>query len=241
MVDFTAVTIRHERRVRLIFSSALGVDAFTSTSYYSVTNQDGLAASPSVQAVIQVPGSSNVAEIQLADDLVQGALYAFLAEGVPAQDLSVTAPGSSLEALFGQKAEPAAAATVAVAPAAEVVLYGRDLHWNGDDFAEDGDGDLGTIEGAACVHRDLTARALSDGLPWDPAFGAKPRGYVDAAAGSLRTLRGAVVAQMRADDRVAEASAELDLEADAGPTIRVKAKLIGGQTVAPITINNLVS
>lgn len=241
MVALNAVIVRHERRVRLVFSSALAVGAFTSTSYYTVTSQDGLGASPGVQAVIQVPDSPAVAELQLDADLVQGGLYRFSAVAVPAADLSVTPDPSELDALFGQKAEPGAAATAPVAPEAEVVLYGRDLHWNSDDFEENAEGDLARLEGAPLVQRDLTARALSEGLPWDPTYGAKPRGYVDGAGASLRSLRSAVVAQTRADDRVSEASATLDLEADAGPTIAVKAKLVGGQTVAPITVQNLVS
>ena len=50
------VQIRHERRVRLIFSAALAVGAFTSTAPYTVTSLSGEAASPTVVAALTVSG-----------------------------------------------------------------------------------------------------------------------------------------------------------------------------------------
>ncbi len=56
----------------------------------------------------------------------------------------------------------------------------------------------------------LTRRLASEGLPWDDTYGAKPRRYIDGTPGALPALRGTLVSQALADDRVKTASATLD-------------------------------
>src|SRR5262245_28735780 len=89
-VAFNAVVIRHERRIRLVFTNTLDMSAFTSVSYYSVTSIDGSAASPSVVRAFAVGNSPNVVELQLSLDLVQGAAYRVSAVSVLAIDATTT-------------------------------------------------------------------------------------------------------------------------------------------------------
>ena len=84
-IALTAVDPRSQRRVRLVFSHALSVGAFSSLAFYSVTS-DGAGVSPAVNGAFLVPSSPNVVELSVTEDLLDGAQYTVSAVGVPATD-----------------------------------------------------------------------------------------------------------------------------------------------------------
>lgn len=212
-IALTSLLIKHERRVQLLFSTSLGAAAFTSTSYYSATNLDGSGASPTIVAVFMVAHSPHAVELALGCDLVPGGRYEFAANGVPALDAGegVTPTPSTTIGTFGN---PTVAATKQKAGTSELeaLLYGVDLLFANGDFVEAPSGDLDTISGAANLTGALYRRLFSDGLAWDPAYGLRSREYVDGPAGLLTSIRGRAEAQMRADDRVSAASAQVETD-----------------------------
>ena len=88
-------------------------------------------------------------------------------------------------------------------------MFGQDLFWNGTDFLEDASGDLSDIAGPLNAKVAIERRLLSDGLPWDDTYGAKPSQYVDGTAPAAQNLRGALEKQALSDDRVQSAKATL--------------------------------
>lgn len=228
-ITFATVTIRHERRVRLGFTNTLDAAAFTSTAYYTVINQDAGGVSPDVVKAIAVANSPNFVELQLSVDLVQGSLYRFSAVGVPATDLSTTPDPSDVDVRVPREREPVALGTGSVVSQLEEALFGRDIRWNGEDFAETPGGDLATWTGAPLVENDLARRLTASGLPWDPTYGLGAREFVDGNPNALLPLRGKAIAQMRQDNRVAKADAAIDLSNPAEPLIEARPTLIGSQ------------
>jgi hypothetical protein len=110
----------------------------------------------------------------------------------------------------------------------------RLLRWSGGDFAEAPDGDLAVTVGAECVDIDLNRRMLEEnGLPWDPSFGLKARGWIDGSSAALPGLRGRAIAQLLADDRVAKADAKIDLSNPEEPILEVTPTLIGSTLARP--------
>lgn len=228
MVALLAVTIKHERRARLVFDSPLAGAAYTSTAFYAVTELDGLAANPGVVKALVVTSSPQVVELQLDTDLVQGARYSFSAVGVPALDASTTPDPSAVTATVGR--EPAAAALGAIGPVTdlELTLFGEDLVLDGD-FGETPDGDLDTVGGLRCATLDLQRAAESNGLPWDPSHGLHAREQVDGHPQGLQALRGRAVEMMLRDDRVVSASAEVDFSDTEAPTLILRPTWIGAR------------
>jgi hypothetical protein len=210
-IALVSLVIKHERRVQLLFSTALGASAFTSASLYSATNIDGSGASPTIVAVYMVANSPHAVELALGCDLVPGGRYEFTANGVPALDGAegVTPTPSTTVGTFGN---PTVAAQKQKGGTSELeaLLYGVDLLFANGDFVEAASGDLDTISGAPNLSAALYRRLFSDGLAWDASYGLKSRSYVDGPAGLLTSIRGRAEAQMRADDRVAGASAQVE-------------------------------
>jgi hypothetical protein len=208
MSALLGVVVRHERRLRLRFDTELAPAAFRRVSFYRVTNGDGRGASPDVVGVLVVGADLHQVELALGSDLVGGALYEVAVDAVPASDAS-TATGT----MALRPAEPTrASSAVAAEDDAGVLLYGVDLLHDGGDYVEAEDGDLATIDGEANLDSALLRRMSSDGLLWDARYGAAPRRYVDGSPGALPTLRGALVAQALADDRVSAADAVLEAD-----------------------------
>lgn len=226
-VALVSAQIRHERRVRLFFDVALAAGAFTSLSFYSVASVDGKATPPNVIKAFAVAGSPTVVELALDGDLVQGAAYSFSAVGVPALDLSVTPNPSAAVAQLPLEVRPAALRTRGSPSDLERTIFGVDLLFDAD-FAVDPSGDLSTQGGAPVLRRDLAARLLSDGLPWDATFGLRPRQYVDGAANAVFALRGKAKDQVLLDDRVRDCQTSVDVSDPTAPVI----------TVAPVPVGN---
>jgi len=235
-IALNTITIRHERRIRLGFTVTLAAGAFGAAGVplYAVTSLDGLGASPTVKKALVIADSPNFVELQLGADLVQGALYSISAVGVPGTGGSgVTPDPSALTFRVATEQDPRAAlgATRDALSAFEVQLYGLDLAFEGGDFAEGPDGDLATTGGVALVEQDLTSRLLGMGLPWDAAYGARLRDFVDGAPGALTPARARVIRELRQDDRVAKADATVDLRDPANPTITALPTLVGASVV----------
>src|SRR5262245_5940480 len=128
-VELTGVTIRHERRVRLVFSNILDAGAFGSPapSYYTITCEDASGVDPSISAAIVVSGAGTNVELALGDDLVAGGLYRLSAIGVPATDLSVSTSVSTQLFRTGTPAEDFDSEPKA--KDGSLLLYRRDLMW----------------------------------------------------------------------------------------------------------------
>ena len=166
-ISLLSATVRHERRVRLAFSQGLASGAFgpASLSLYAVTCLSGDAASPAVTKALAVSGAPDTVELQLGDDLAQGSLYSFSAVGVPGLDASTTPDPSASPVLVPRETRAAALGARGHASPFEEALYGRDIRWAGQDFAESAAGDLDTVAGLECVSIDLTTRLTEQGLP----------------------------------------------------------------------------
>jgi hypothetical protein len=209
MVALLSAVARHERRVRLIFDSALAPAAFTSAAPYSVAGVGG--ALVPISGLVGILGMPNQLDLALGSDLQPSAIYSVGAAGVPAADGSVTTAGTS--AVVRLAAPPAVPADAEITPDNITdALYGIDLVWSGIDYVETVAGDLATVRGADNVQAALTRRFASDGLPWDDTYGAKPRRYVDGSSGGLPPLRASLVRQARLDDRVKSARAAVSAE-----------------------------
>jgi hypothetical protein len=204
MASLSGVVVRHERRIRLRFDGELAATAFQSTTFYAVDSQDGRGVSPAVAGVLVVSSDLHQAELALGSDLVAGALYAVTVTGAPAAD-GTLASGMSLFRVGEPTIDPAALPEDDLAQ----LLFGTDLVFGGADYVEAPNGDLATISGLPNLEAAQERRLTSDGLPWDPAYGAKPRRYVDGAQGALPWLRGALVKEALQDDRIAQADATL--------------------------------
>lgn len=237
-IDLNSVEIRHERRIRLFFSNTVDSAAFASVAFYSVECLDGLGTSPNVAAALAVLSSPNVVELQLDTDLADGGLYEVQANGVPASDLSVTATPSALQ---GRKGAPTRSeATTRGATDLDVLLYGRDILWQGADFVEDPSGDLAEVAGAPNVRSALVRRLTSEGLPWAPQHGLQGRQAIDGSIADANALQGRAVAQCLADDRVARATVQIAEDDDTGDvTLSIAPELIGardGQQLGSVSV-----
>lgn len=222
-----AVTIRHERRVRLSFTAELGPGAYQ-TALYRVENLDGLAPSIPVRKALLVPNSPAVVELQLDADLGQGRLYRFFAEGVPALAGGTTPKGTYADAVLAR--EPGcvpAGSPPARSVELDVLLYGQDLGWTDRDLAEILSGDLELASGRAVAEADLARRMLSAGLPWDRSYGLQADEEIDGSPFALPSLRGRAIEQAYADDRVAEADVTVDLTRLEAPALTLRFRLVG--------------
>jgi len=101
-IALVSLSIKHERRIRAVFSNTLAAGAFTDPSLYVLTCTNSAGADPGVQKAVAILSSPNVVELQLDLDLVGGGVYRLQADGVPAVDLSVTPADSFAFAKIGR-------------------------------------------------------------------------------------------------------------------------------------------
>lgn len=228
-ISLVAVDPRSNRRLRLAFSETLAAGAFAATAFYSVSCTDGVGVTPTVVAVFALPGSGNVCEIALGDDLTDGAAYSVSAVGVPASGGGTTPADSTLTFRRGVILQSPRAADT---PADDILteVYGEDLVWLDGDMAEDASGDLATIGGVENVDAALARRIESDGLDWDENYGGKLRQFVDGPAASAGEMRGICTRQLLRDDRVLRASTTIltaDLDYPEETRVECAYKLVG--------------
>lgn len=200
---FQGAQIRNERRIRLLFTSALAIGAFGSTGSIAVQSTDGVGADPNVIARFAVPGFPNILEIALDTDLQHGGEYELDLTGIPGADSTTV---TVTEDFAWSAALPDANLEVQQIDV-DALVYLRDLISSGGDWLEDANGDLAQIEGLPNVIKAMENRVLSDGIPWDPTYGGKPREYVDGPLPALSGLLGISVQQVTADPRIASAKA----------------------------------
>ena len=230
-IALVTVQVRHERRIRLLFSHALASGAFT-PGLYTVTSVDGDAADPPVVAAYAVLNSPAVVELHLGADLVQGGHYRASAPGVPGTDGDTTPDPSAVGFRVGTARGGAELSAPRKASALERRLYGWDLVHDGNDFVETPDGDLADAAGVTVARADLRRRVESNGLPWRPSFGLHARAWVDAPAPALAQVPVLAVAEVRKDDRVLSAEAEIVFSAEGTPMVSVRPVLVGDRLVS---------
>jgi hypothetical protein len=224
VVALLTAVARHERRVRLVFDGALALAAFTTLSLYSLSGGDGTTVP--VAGLVGLVGMPNQLDLALGADLQVGVVYTVAASGAPGADGTTTPEGTTASVRLA--AAPATPVDAEVTPEDITdLLYGVDLVWSGTDYVESSAGDLATVSGSDNVQAALTRRIASEGLPWDDTYGAKPRRYVDGTPGALPALRGTLVAQALADDRVKTAGASLDATDPTTSQFDVTVTLIG--------------
>lgn len=233
-IALTAVEIRSSRRLRLAFSMTLAAGAFTSAAYYSVASVDGAGATPSVNAAFSIPSNGHLVELSLDADLTEGVPYTVSAIGVPATaGGGVTPAGSTLQFQLGVVRQSLRQNdTAALDVWADV--YGEDLRWDGEDFAEAANGDLDTIGGSANVRASVIRDCGSDGLPWAPEYGGKLRRFVDGPSVSIAEVRGICLKRALADDRVVQAAATVvppDLTDPGRSAVELDVALLGGEVL----------
>jgi len=234
-ISLNAVEVKHERRIRLIFSTSLDSSAFgaPAPANYVVTCEDSLGSDLVVSAAMIVSGSPNVVELALAGALVKGSLYLVSAVGIQAIDASVTPAGSELEFRDGLNAplrdvEP-------ILQNRDLLLYGVDLLWNGVDYQEAANGDLDRVSGTANVTKALYRGLESQGLTWDTTYGAKIRDFVDSPSTVAGTLKGNIMAQILKDPRVK--SVKVTISTDEEKTyLNFVPTLISGEILKPVSM-----
>lgn len=226
--------VKHERRLRLIFTNTLASGAFTSLAWYTITSADGSTGDPPVVAAYAITNSPNEVELHLGADIVQGALYAASAVGVPASDASATPdPSTAAFRVATERTDADIGATQQVS-GLERRLYGVDLVHDGLDFVEQADGDLATTAGRQVVKADLRRALESNGLPWDPSYGLHAREHVDAPSPTLARIPALAVEQLRRDDRVESVTAEVVIESPERSFVRTRPILIGDKLFAGV-------
>lgn len=229
MITLLAVIIKHKRRIRLLFTNNLDASAFTSTLPYVVTNTSGVATDPPVVSVYAVGGTLNAVELALGADLVPSATYSVSAVGVVAVDASVA--GVDAVGVF-QISQPASLPNAEIETLdSSLLLYGRDLMFDGIDFVETANGDLARISGTANVESAMLRRLTGSPLPWAPQYSPNAREFVDSV--DALPLRGRLREQALRDDRVSKAEAAFDASSS---IFNVKPVLIGGHAPDPIPV-----
>lgn len=238
-IELTGVFVKHERRIRLVFSNALASGAFGTPgpSFYVITNQDGHGPSPGVASALLVSGAGTNVELALDTDIVTGALYRIVAVGVPAVDASTSTSASDETFRFG-----VAASKKSVEPKvldADLLLYSRDLVFTGSDYMETVEGDLSQVGGLANAQGAFRRRMLGSPLAWAPNYSPKARQYVDGTLPAVGGLRGQLQQQALQDDRVRSAGVQLVIN-DATPDqsyFEVRPVFIGGQAPEPVSVS----
>lgn len=229
-----SVVVKHEQRIRLVFTNTLAGGAFgLSPVLYTVTNQDGRGPSPLVSTAMIVTGSPAVVELALSTPLAEGALYKVFAEAVPAVDASVTAADTNESFRYGTV--PVETNVENTVSDRQLLLFGIDLLWDGLDFRETARGDLERIGGTANVTKALHRGLNASGLPHAPQWGAFAREYVDSPVGAAGTLSGSVLTQALRDPRVKSARIAFTVEG-ASTFLIVTPQLVSGDTLQPVSL-----
>jgi hypothetical protein len=228
-----SVEFRGTRRVRTIFTGALASGAFTSTSYYAITADDGGANPMNVLAVFAIANTPNAVEFAVDSDLTQGALYTVGFTAVPGADASTfTGTVDSRVALALTQLANVEPETQDIDPA----LYGRDLSFLGD-YLEDPSGDLLTTTGRKNWIGAIGRRIASDGLKWDPTYGPDTDQAVEGPAVLAPAFAGSLVAQARLDDRTKQATVSLTQAPNDPAGFMFAVRLVGTDGLPPPILN----
>jgi hypothetical protein len=241
-IELTGILPKHERRLRLVFSSALASGGFGSPapSAYVIDNEDGAGPSPGVSAAIIVAGAVTNVELALDADLAEGALYRVRAIGVPGADASASTAASDQRFRFAVSSRQANQEPKT--SDADLLLHGRDLVWTGLDLLETAEGDLSTTSGPSNTMGAIKRRMLGSPLAWAPGYSPRAREYVDVPVSAIGSLRGRLESQALRDDRVVGVTAKLvlDDEAPEQSYFEVTPRLVGGRQAEPVDVQVFV-
>lgn len=236
-IELTTITPKTPQRLRLAFSNSLAGGAFGAAPvFYTLTPNTALGSPTLVRAALVIIGQPSVVELALSDELQPGASYIVTAIGVPAIDASVSTVASTQQFTFAAAVNSHILQVEARTDDGEVLLYGRDLIWTGSDFQETSNGDLARVSGANNAVAAVERRLFSDGLPWNSAYGAKPRQYVDAVPGVMGNLRTSLLGQAYADDRVKKVSVTYAFDTNDQINFSVDIDLIGDHKPDSISV-----
>lgn len=233
-INLLRVLVKHEKRIRAVFSTPLASGAFgvPGPACYAITSLDSAGPEPTVVAAMVVPGSASVVELVLSTALVKGGLYRLTTLAVPAIAGSAFSPLEHED--FRYSFSTIADNSEPVKRDRERLLYGIDLLWNGVDYQETASGDLDRVGGTANVTKALNRGVESGGLPWDPSWGAGAREYIDSPSVAAGSLKGAISAQMLRDPRVKGAKVTFEIN-DSNTSIHADASLISGELLERIS------
>lgn len=210
-IAFARLEVISTFRVRLTFTNNLAAGAFAAV-FYGFTSLDSMGIDPTVLEAIVVPNHPAAVELALDYPLVQGARYQLdLTAGVPATDASTAA--SAVQPFFVPVPRAAAASRVYEVDAS---IFQRDLVHDGEDYVEDPNGDLSAISGPENARQAVRRRVVSNGLPWNRAYGGHPRRHVDAPSGSRDQLRHDLATAALQDDRVRSARVDAIEDSESG-------------------------
>ncbi len=232
-ISLTAVDIRHERRVRLLFSTPLAVGAYV-PSLYTITSSDSASSPIGINAAMLVVGNPAVVELAFDADMAVGGQYLITAVGVPAVDASVTPAGSELSLRYGviaakENVEP-------IQRDRDRLLYGVDLLWDGLDYRETPTGDLERVGGTANVTKALYRVVDTNGLPWDPTWGVGARNFVDSPSAPGGTLRGQMISQILRDPRIKSVKVSVEFSGDS-TFLYAQPKLVTGELAERVSLS----
>jgi hypothetical protein len=211
-IEFQSAYSRSTTRVRVVFSNTLGSGAY-STSFFSLAVVDGYAVAPPIVEALLVPGRGQDIELALGGELTEGARYLLtISAGVP-DVLSDTAAGATARLTIPQTQLAANEEQTDTAILDE--LFQRDLLHDGTDFIEDANGDIAQLVGLDNARSAVARRVAADGLKWDQNFGPALREHVDEHPSALYAMRSKIGANLRQDDRIADADVRVS-DADIG-------------------------
>lgn len=221
------ITVRSPRRLRLKYTQALAAGAF-SASWFAAACLDGSTADPGIVQALLVAGAADELELAVGADLAPGGQYQLTsAPGIPAADSTFTVDQDvTAFRLPLSKQAPSASVT---SDDVRAIIFGEDLLHDGGDMVETPDGDLATLSGEENALESVARIALSDGLPYNSAYGAKLRPFVDAPIATAPSARGQLERSIRADTRVKRVSASVLPDDNSGDlTLQANVSLIGG-------------
>lgn len=230
-IVFTGAT----QRIRVLCTQALAVSAFQSLAYYSVTNLDGMGAIPTVQAVFAILNTPQAFELQLSYALCPGSQYQVTVTNLPFADSS-TFTGSLVAQVPAQPNTPNPQNEPSTGDL-DLLFYGRDIAMTElGDFALLPTGDFQTVKGRPNWRGAVLRAQMSNGVPWNRNYGARPNDYVNAPTQYQLPFSARLVQVARADDRTL--SAQVSISSPGGGKFQFQTTMQGRDGKDPAVVNS---
>jgi len=116
----------------------------------------------------------------------------------------------------------------------DVLLFGRDIIFNGVDFQETATGDLATVSGIVNAESALQRRLTGTTLPYAPNYSPNSREFVDGNESNVLLTR--LKQQAMRDDRVVSVTVTGDIDDDGSFIYTISPKFIGSRASQPISV-----
>lgn len=231
MTALLSVYAPRSRRVRLVFSEDVDPSARDAT-LYGVSSDDTSYASPSVLAVYAVAGQSAAVELVLDSELVSDVSYTVTATGI----LFVSTATLTVTSKLRYAAAHVTTNSETLVSEGDIILFKRDLLWNGKDFEQTSDGDAATVAGLPNAVAALRERLLGDPLPYNPQYGPDAREFVDS--NDATPLGARLRQQALRDPRVTSVEIVATPGDDGTSTVfTVSPKFVGNRVPDPISLS----